>query len=172
MAETNQDIEIQPAKSKKKLILISLIGLLVLGIISGGAWYFLSGEGESDDTLNPEADAKPAPVAKATPIYHEVEAPFIVNFAVQSNNQARYLQIKIKLMAREQAVIDMVALHEPAIVHNLLMLFYSQNYDDLNTAEGTQALQQATLENINALLIEEGHPGELEAVYFTSLVMQ
>lgn len=164
MAETNQDIEIQPAKSKKKLILVSLIGLFVLGIIGAGAWYFLSGESDTDGT--------PAPIPRATPIYHEVEAPFIVNFAVQSNNQVRYLQIKIKLMAREKAVINAVALHEPAIVHNLLMLFYSQNYDDLNTAEGTQALQQATLENINALLKEEGHTGELEAVFFTSLVMQ
>lgn len=164
MAETNQDIEVQPAKSKKKLILLGLIGLVVLGIIGAGAWYFLSGD--------EDPDATPAPVAKATPIYHEVDAPFIVNFAVQSNNQVRYLQIKLKMMAREQSIIAAVALHEPAIVHNLLMLFYSQNYDDLNTAEGTQVLQQATLDNINALLREEGQSGELEAVYFTSLVMQ
>jgi flagellar FliL protein len=160
--ETKQDIELQPAKSKKKLILISLIGLVVIGIIAAGAWYFLSGD----------KDGTTAPVAKATPIYHEVAAPFIVNFAKQSDNQVRYLQVKLKMMAREQSVINAVALHEPAIVHNLLMLFYSQNYDDLNTAEGTQALQQATLDNINALLKSEGQPGPLEAVYFTSLVMQ
>lgn len=162
--ETKQDIELQPAKSKKKLILISVIGLLVLSLIAAGAWYFFSGDGDTD--------RKPVPVAKATPIYHEVAAPFIVNFAKQSDNQVRYLQIKLKMMSREQAVINAVALHEPAIVHNLLMLFYSQNYDDLNTAEGTQALQQATLENINALLQSEGQSDQLEAVYFTSLVMQ
>lgn len=166
--ETKQDIELQPAKSKKKLILISVIGLLVLSLIAAGALYFFSGDDEGET----EIERTPAPVTKATPIYHEVTEPFIVNFAKQSDNQVRYLQIKLKMMSREQAVINAVALHEPAIVHNLLMLFYSQNYDDLNTAEGTQALQQSTLENINALLQSEGQSGQLEAVYFTSLVMQ
>lgn len=167
MAETKQDIELQPAKSKKKLILIAVGVLLVVALAGAAAWYFLA-----DESTSEEGPAAPAPVAKAPPLYHEITEPFIVNFAKQSDSQVRYLQIKLKMMSREQAVIDAVALHEPAIVHNLLMLFYSQNYDDLNTVEGTQALQQETLETINSLLNNEAAPGELEAVYFTSLVMQ
>src|SRR5690554_4919069 len=63
--------------------------------------------------------------------------------------------------------------YEVAIVHDLLMLFYSQNYDDLSTTEGTQALQQASLNTINEFLTRQNaSSGNLEAVYFTSLVMQ
>jgi len=43
----------------------------------------------------------------------------------------------------------------------------------LNTSEGTKALQQLALEKINELLmIDPTLEGNLEAVYFTSLIMQ
>ena len=79
----------------------------------------------------------------------------------------------MKVMARDQQAIDDFVTHEPAIVHELLLLFFSQNYDDLNTTEGTRALQQATLNTINQQLKTlAGNDTGLEAVYFTSLVMQ
>jgi flagellar FliL protein len=53
------------------------------------------------------------------------------------------------------------------------MLFYSQNYDDLVTGDGTKALQQACLDTINQILKSESSlENELEAVYFTSFIMQ
>jgi flagellar FliL protein len=53
------------------------------------------------------------------------------------------------------------------------MLFYSQKYDDLQTSEGSQALQQASLATINQILKSETSlEDELEAVYFTSFIMQ
>lgn len=164
MAEQKDDIEIQPAKSKKKLLII--IAVLVLAIGGAAAAFLLTGS--DDDTSAETADAP-----KAAPIYHEVKDPFIVNFGKQSNDAVRYLQIKMKVMARDQQTIDDFVTHEPAIVHELLMLFFSQNYDDLNTSEGTRALQEATLNTINQQLSSlAGNTTGLEAVYFTSLVMQ
>ena len=79
----------------------------------------------------------------------------------------------MKVMSRNQKVIDDFIAHEPAIIHELLILFFSQNYDDLNSSEGTRTLQAATLETINQqLAIVAGNKIGLEAVYFTSLVMQ
>ncbi len=166
MAEPKDDIEINPGKGKKKLLLSIIIVLLLVigGLVTA---YFLMG---SDDTAE---TAETADAPKAAPIYHEVKAPFIVNFAKQSNDAVRYLQIKMKVMARDQQAIDDFVTHEPAIVHELLLLFFSQNYDDLNTTEGTRALQEATLNTINQQLKTlAGNDTGLEAVYFTSLVMQ
>ena len=70
-------------------------------------------------------------------------------------------------------VIDAVKLNLPAIQHELNMLFFSQNYDDLQTVEGTKALQKASLDKINEILKNESSAdGKLEAVYFTSFIMQ
>ncbi|ODN67873.1 flagellar basal body-associated FliL family protein [Methylophaga muralis] len=164
MAEIQKDIELKQGMSKKtKIIMIAGI-VVLLAVIGGGAYWWLSKDAEPLD---------PATAPKATPVYHEITAPFIVNFSEQSNNQVRYLQIKMKVMARDQATINLFALHEPALVHELLMLFYSQNYDELSTTEGTQALQQASLETINNFLTQQQDSiAGLEAVYFTSLVMQ
>lgn len=166
MAEQKDDIEIKQSNGKKKLLL-GIIVVLLLAVAGLAAAYFLGAS--NNDTESAETAEAP----KAAPIYHEVKDPFIVNFARQSNDAVRYLQIKMKIMARDQKAIDDFVAHEPAIVHELLLLFFSQNYDDLNTSEGTRALQEATLQTINQQLatLADNDKG-LEAVYFTSLVMQ
>ncbi len=166
MAEQKDDIEIKQGIGKKKLMLGIIIVVILLA--AGLAAAFFLGGSDTDKETTETAEAP-----KAAPIYYEVKDPFIVNFAKQSNDAVRYLQIKMKIMARNQQAIDDFVTHEPAIVHELLLLFFSQNYDDLNTSEGTQALQKATLETINQQLatLADNQEG-LEAVYFTSLVMQ
>ncbi len=167
MAEKVDDIEITDegaGKSKKMLIIIVVV---VLALIGGGAFFFLSG-GED----NAEAKDETVEPIKQKPIYATVEKAFVVNFAKQSDNAVRYLQIKLKVMARDQAVIDAFVLHTPAIQHQLLMLFFSQKYDVLTTSEGKKALKEKTLSTINEILKAEKTEGELEAVYFTSLIMQ
>lgn len=166
MAEQKDDIDVaEPANNKTTKLLIGLIALLLLAVIGLGV-FMLMGNGEAD----PAADESSA---KQPPIYYSIDDPFIVNFSEQSDGQVRYMQVKMKVMARSQAVIDNVKVHLPAIQHELLMLLYSQKYDDLQTSEGSQALQQACLETINRILKSETSlEDELEAVYFTSFIMQ
>lgn len=166
MAEQKDDIDVaEPANNKTIKLLIGLIALLLLAVIGLGV-FMLMGNGEAD----PAADESSA---KQPPIYYSIDDPFIVNFSEQSDEQVRYMQVKMKVMARSQAVIDNVKVHLPAIQHELLMLLYSQKYDDLQTSEGSQALQQACLETINRILKSETSlEDELEAVYFTSFIMQ
>jgi len=166
MAETKDDIDlVDDNKGKsKKLIIIIAIAVLVLG--GAAAAFFMMGESTE------EVATTSAEPVKQAPIYHAVDKPFIVNFSSQSNAAVSYLQIKLKVMARDKAAIDAFILHTPAIKHELLMLFFSQNYDALNTREGTEALRQQTLETVNKILKDEQHTSLLEAVYFTSLIMQ
>jgi flagellar FliL protein len=165
MAETKDDIEINEDSGKSKNMLV-IIAVSVM-LISGGtaAFFLLSGEEATPEQLEVKQ-------VKQAAIYHSVEKPFVVNFKKQSNSKVSYMQIKLKVMARDQGVIDGFKLHLPAIQHELLMLFFSQNYDAMNTKEGTKILRQEALTLINDLLKTEGQENGLKSVYFTSLIMQ
>lgn len=164
MAEEREDIEIIEGKGgKKKLIIIIVVALLLIG--GGVAAFFMMSGGDEPEEEKAEV--------KQPPIYYAIEEPFIVNFSEQSKGEVKYMQIKLKVKARSQDVIDAVTLNLPAIQHELNMLFFSQNYDELQTIEGTKALQQSSLNTINEILKNESSVDEqLEAVYFTSFIMQ
>jgi len=155
--------EASGGKSKKMIIIIAVVALALIG---GAAMFLGGGEPAAE-----ESEEAAAPV-KQSPIYFPVEKPLIVNFNEQSKGAVRYLSVKLKVMARDQTTIDAFKLHTPAIQHELLMVLLGQKYDELSTTAGTKALQQQTLATINEVLKAEEHEGELEAVYFTSLIMQ
>lgn len=168
MAEQQDDIEVAEEKggNKTKLLIIA-ISVLLLAVI---ALVVVMLMGDEEGSASSEQTVE---TVKQAPIYYSVNEPFIVNFSEQSNGAVRYMQVKMKVMARDQQVIDAFTVHLPAIQHELLMLFYSQNYDELQTSEGTKALQQKCLETINQVLKPEtSMENELEAVYFTSFIMQ
>ncbi len=167
MAEQKQDVDINENSGKSKKMLFIIIAIVIL-LGAGVAAFFLMGD---DSEVEPEVAEKTKPT-KQKAIYHSVEKPFIVNFQKQSDNRVKYMQIKLKVMARDPDAIDAFKLHLPAIQHELLMLFFSQNYDAMNTQEGTRALRQEALSTINAILTAEGEEQGLDAVYFTSLIMQ
>jgi flagellar FliL protein len=164
MAETQDDIEIIEEGGNKSKLLLIIIAVLVLAL----AGMMLLGVGKP--AVEDEESA--AVAVKQTPIYYSLEKPLIVNFGEQSQGAVRYLSVKLKVMARDQQVIDAFTLNEPAIQHELLMLLLGQKYDELNTTEGTKALQEKTLATINEVLKAEKTSGELESVYITSLLMQ
>lgn len=168
MAEQKDDIEVAEDKSAKttKLLMV-IIAVLLLAVVALGVFMFMGNDDASDNDTASES------LTKQAPIYFSINDPFIVNFSEQSQNQVRYLQVKMKVMARNQTVIDAVKQNLPAIQHELLLLLYSQKYDDLQSSEGTQALQQACLETINRIIKSESSlEDELKAVYFTSFIMQ
>jgi flagellar FliL protein len=54
----------------------------------------------------------------------------------------------------------------------LLSLFSEQSYAQVNSLEGRQALQQSTLETVKSLLRDETGNDAIDAVYFTSFILQ
>jgi flagellar FliL protein len=167
MAETQDDIEIIEEGDNKSKLLLIIIAVLVLALAGVSAMMLL---GVGKPAVEGEESA--AVAVKQTPIYYTLEKPLIVNFGEQSQAAVRYLSVKLKVMARDQQVIDAFTLNEPAIQHELLMLLLGQKYDELNTTEGTKTLQEKTLATINEVLKAEKTSGELESVYITSLLMQ
>jgi flagellar FliL protein len=58
------------------------------------------------------------------------------------------------------------------IRNELVLLFSSKTYAALNTREGKEELQSQALASVRSVLQKEAGTQDVEAVFFTSLVMQ
>lgn len=146
-------IGVLPAMTASVLVLATLF---VSGVIPGNG----NGGEFGEDGFK---ESSPA-------IYLPIDPTFVVNFAGQGN--ARFLQITVEVMTRSSEVLEHINAHMPVIRNNLNLLFSDQHYDKISTLEGKERLREEVLEVIQRILEEEtGDPG-IEAVYFTSIVMQ
>lgn len=141
--------------------------LVSLAALAGGVFFYLRSGSPIGQDLQAEGD----PVAPlAEPIYVELSPPFTVNF--RGARGPRFLQIALQVMTREADVEDLLKQHMPAIRSQLVLLFSSQSSEELDTREGKEKLIQETLETIQGVLKKASGREGIEAVYFTSLVMQ
>lgn len=145
----------------------TVTGLYVAGVFGGGDTQATSEDGESTDASQ---DGEEDKGTEGPALYISLDPPFVVNFADSGN--ARFLQITVEVMTRDPKVEEHVKRHMPAIRNNLVMLFSSQTTESVSSLEGKEALREETLSSIQEILeTETGEPG-IEAVYFTSFVMQ
>ncbi len=157
---------------KKKILLLALVGVLLIGLSVGGTLLAISLLGpkpEETEEMMVE-DEEPIEEALLPAIYYPLKPPIIVNF--NARGRQRYLQAELTLMTREEDVIAAIELHMPMIRNGLVLLFGGQSYEQLQTAEGKEILRQEALAEIQRLLEQEiGKPG-VEQVLFTNFVMQ
>ncbi|CAK0773795.1 flagellar FliL protein [Gammaproteobacteria bacterium] len=101
--------------------------------------------------------------------YKELAPPFVVN--LPDVRQSRFLQVAVAVSSPDEAVLHAVEAHAPLLRNNLIMLFTGQTKDVVTTREGREKLRADAEEVVNKALKEVGsHP--IEALYFTSLVVQ
>lgn len=190
------DLDVEGGKKggKLKLILIIVLSVvLLIGAGLGAAWYFLGGklpgmaaaeqvdEGYDDEDVMEEDEDEP-PVKKrrkkkrkkrhagGPPLYAELDPDFVISFKDQ--RMARFMQLRLKVMSHDQAVIDAVEQYKPVLRNNLLLLFSAQKFEEIVTREGKEKLLQEAMDEINRTLDEEADSDGVEAVYFTSFVAQ
>ncbi len=175
--------EATPKPGKSKFLIIGIIVVVLLGVSATATLFLTDMIGGGDDVAAGEADAadtgdtkvdkkkeKKAKKVKAPLNYVPLDPPFVVNFS--DDSETRFLQVTVELGTRDPEVIDKVKEHRPAIRNNLVMLFSSQNPSDLNTREGKEKLRSETLAEVQKVLKEETGEVGVEAVFFTSFVMQ
>ncbi|MBK1727091.1 flagellar basal body-associated FliL family protein [Halorhodospira neutriphila] len=107
---------------------------------------------------------------KSEPVYLKLKPPLTVNY--DRGQRITYLQAEVEVMARSQKVLSQVDKHMPVIRNNLLLLFSEQDFEALNTRSGREQLRKQSLTEINEILKKREVEGQVEAVYFTSFVMQ
>lgn len=116
-------------------------------------------------------DAKKEEKPKGPAIYVTLEPPFVVNF--QAGKPAKFLQITMEIMTRDAGAAQIMKDNNPLLRNDILMLFGAQQYETVAVQEGREALRAQTLDAVRGVVKKEGgKPADVEAVYFTSFVMQ
>ena len=147
------------------MIGVAVVVLLGIGI---GAFLFLQDDPPAEgEEATAEAEANPK---VGDPIYQGLDPDFVVAF--QNPETSRFLKLAIEVMARDDDVIEAIRLHRPAVRDRVVMLLSGKNESDLILPEGKEQLRAEVLAAVQAVLQETtGSPG-VEAIYFTSFVMQ
>lgn len=157
-----------------------LLGVaLICSAGAGGATYVLAGKssaktggeaasGEASEGGSHEGAGGDHPAAPAS--YLALDPAFVVN--LESGEEAHYLQVDVQLMARDAHALEAAKVHVPMMRNALLMLFGQQKPADLSTRAGKEKLQQTALAEVQKVLKAETGKPVVEAVYFTSFVMQ
>ena len=164
-----EEVEVTP-KSNKKLILLGLIGLLVVGGGAGGGAYFFATKNASQSEAAGEESQEVAAQLPSEAHYVALEPAFTVNF--EQEGQAQFLQLSLQAMTRDPKVAEVIERNMPMIRNNLVLIFAARSSNDLDTPEGREAFREETRIGIQEVVSGEGSDGEVEAVYFTSFVMQ
>jgi flagellar protein FliL len=156
------------AQPKKKKLMLIVIAAAVVLLGGGGSAFFMMG-GKKDDKKGEHAAVEHA--VKLPAQFVEMAPPFVVNF--EPGSSARFLQIAVQLMTRDLHMVEFLKTHSPAIRNDLLLLFGNKTVEQVSSQESREALRVAALEAVRKIATEEGHkPESVEAVYFTSFVMQ
>lgn len=185
MAQKDEDLDLdveseKPKKSGKlgKILLFGGIGLLVVGMAVTITVLLLRSPAPEAVAADEPVAEKPAPQAAAkakknagkSPIYLDLDPPFVVN--LNDDSGVRFLQVAVSVMAYSQEDLDKVQANMPLVRHNLVLLFSSLKFDEIKTRDGKIALQEKALSTVrNALKEITGEP-LVEGLYLPSIVGQ
>ncbi|MGI2172749.1 flagellar basal body-associated protein FliL [Shewanella ulleungensis] len=158
-------------KKKNKLVLFGGIGLVVLLLAAGGAWFFMGSDepapvASSTDATQPEAEA----VVSAQADYVGMPRPFLFN--LPGVDRARLVEIKVQLMVRGDEDSILTQKHIPLIEDALLTTFSGADVQKLSTQAGKDELRQLALLNVQNTLQPITGKKVVEKVLFTGFVMQ
>ncbi len=160
-------------RSKGKLIVFIVAAVLLLGGGAGAGLYFIGAltpdaqtASEDDEDFEEEEEEE----AKGEAIYVDLHPAFTVN--LQGKSKARFLQASVQVLTREPEVEQQIKQHAPMIRNKLVMLFSAKTSQELRTLEGKESLQNEARSAIEKVLKAERGEGGVEAVFFTSFVMQ
>ena len=82
------------------------------------------------------------------------------------------MQVSLALMARDPQQLATLKVHMPALRNQLVMLFSSQNFDQLYAPLGLDLLKQQVTASVQDLAMREVGAPVVEQVLFTNFVMQ
>lgn len=172
MANEDQDLELDLDQEKnsaggksKKFIIIGVAAVLLIG--GGVAAFFMLG---GDDTNSADTQGETVEEEKLPAQY--VGVPEAITSNLSGKGRSRTVQIKMSFMVRSDDAKHVVKKHMPQLKNDVLMLVSQQSAEELKTPEGRIALQQKSLETVQATLVDLVGEPTIEKVLFISFVMQ
>ena len=176
--KTEGEAEAKSGGGMMKIILLVNGLLLIIGIAVGVTLFLVSGDDEeksAEDTevleeIEGAGEGGSGGNKRGTPVYIPLNPAFVVNF--ENQEQVSFLQVDIQLMTYDSSVEEAIKVHMPRVRNELLLLLGGKQYHEINTREGKRALATEAIGEIKKVLEEVGEPSSIEALYFTSFVMQ
>ena len=175
MAETEEGAAEEQKGGMMKMIMLGggAVVLLAIGIFAGPAIQNMisppadpaAAEGAEDEA------AEAAAPADGPAIYQGLHPALVVNFR-DALGEPHFMQIEMEVMARDQDVINAVREHTPVIRNNLILLYGNAKYEEVTTREGKEQLLADGLAEIQAIMAERVGEPNVEALYFTNLIIQ
>ena len=171
MATTEEEVVATVPKKRRSPLVIGLaVALLAVSGVCAYALTALRGHDKATTASAGKHDADAKPVDAQPELFLPLDPAFVVNF--RDDASMRYLQVGVTLMAHDQAALDTVKSVDPVVRNALVMLFSRQDYAILADPAGKQKLQAEALEAVRKIVASRtGKPG-IDALYFTSFVMQ
>jgi flagellar FliL protein len=155
-----------PAGGSKKKLIIMIVAVLVLAGGGFGAYKAFSGNAEDGKSAKKVEEKELLP-----PKYVNLDPPFVVNFEAEA--AVRFLQVTVGVMTRDPATEQLIKDNDPRVRNDMLMILSGQNYASVSSVEGKEELRRRCLESVRTIVKDmRGDPAKIEALYFTSFVMQ
>ncbi|EKS69287.1 flagellar basal body-associated protein FliL [Caballeronia zhejiangensis] len=152
---------IVPAKAGKlkKILIIAVGAIVLLGAGAGGAYFFVGKN---------HGPAKPAP--EPPPVFFPLES-LTVN--LQSDDGAmHYLRAGLTLKLKDEKVQLLVTEHMPEVRSHVLLLLSGKRPDDLATVDGKKQLANELRASVETAASTAEKPVRVEEVLFTEFVVQ
>ena len=157
--EVGEDEELVP--SRRSPLLIGIVAVLLVAL-AGGGYYWQSHRAGSDKQAKAEAN-KPE-------IFLAMDPAFVVT--LRDGDALRYLQVGVTLMAHDQQAITVAKDVDPILRDGLVSLFSSQKFETVSETAGREKLPADALAEVRKVVAKRlGRPG-IDALYFTSFVIQ
>ncbi len=165
--ETEEGAEESGGGLMKKLI----IGVVVLAVLGGGAFAIPS----IRNMIIPPPEDENAEVVEEesvkSALYTSLAPPLMVNIT-DASGETHFMQITMEVMAYDQGLLNSVREHAPIIRNNLILLFGTSTFDEVNTREGKEKMLAEGLEEIRAIMLQRVGDDSVEELYFTNLIIQ
>lgn len=102
-------------------------------------------------------------------VYVPLKPAIITNY---QSKRLSYVKADITLQVRGNPTAEAIDRHLPSIRHNLVMLFSRQEEGNLATKDGKTKLKEDSLTQVISALEAEGEPTDIDAILFTSFIVE
>lgn len=155
----DQGADKQPSKRKisLKLMIMAAAGLLLLGAVGGGAWYFLKAKGPKPDAV---AVVKP-------PVFFDVPE-VLVNLNTAGGDRTQYLKVKVVLELSDATLQPVITAVMPRVMDTFQTYLREMRPSDLEGSAGLYRLKEELTRRVNASIA----PSRVNAVLFKEIVVQ
>src|SRR6478609_8052635 len=154
---------IVPAKSAKlkRILLIAIGAIVLLGAGAGGAYFVLGKTGA-------HGPAKPLPVPP--PVFFPLES-LTVNLQSDESSM-HYLRVGLTLKLRDEKTQAMLNEHMPEVRSRVLLLLSNKHPEELSTLDGKRALASELRTAVEMTASTTDQPVRVDEVLFTEFVVQ